>query len=123
MFCKTCGTVLDVNGLCINCDKKQQDKNVNAERQNELKIDVTGWRKEMKYDPRFCSVCGKLLLKRDRSGFVLVIRCDQCNSLIHEKCYMDHHISCHNLIGIVIESENNKEFETFTEDLERTRGY
>ncbi|MFW9903230.1 MAG: hypothetical protein ACFFFH_02775 [Candidatus Thorarchaeota archaeon] len=75
----------------------------------------------MKNDPRFCSVCGKLLLKRDRSGFVLVIRCDQCNNLIHEKCYMNHHISCHNLIGVIIESEANKDFKVFTEDLESTR--
>jgi phage FluMu protein Com len=75
----------------------------------------------MKNDPRYCSVCDKLLLKRDRSGFVLVIRCDQCNSLIHEQCYMNHHISCHNLIGVVIESEVNKEYKIFTEDLESTR--
>jgi hypothetical protein len=75
----------------------------------------------MKDDPRFCSVCDKLLLKRDRSGFVLVIRCDQCNNLIHEKCYMDHHILYHNLIGIVIESEANKEYGIFTEDLESTK--
>ena len=42
MFCETCGTVLNVNGLCINCDKKQQDKNVNTERQIELEIDLVG---------------------------------------------------------------------------------
>ncbi|MFX1515719.1 MAG: hypothetical protein ACFFC6_05375 [Promethearchaeota archaeon] len=38
MFCETCGTVLTPNGLCINCDKKQQIKDVNTETQIELDI-------------------------------------------------------------------------------------
>ncbi len=42
MFCKNCGTVLNVDGLCVNCDKKQQNKNLNPESQIELKLDVTG---------------------------------------------------------------------------------
>ncbi|UCG03467.1 MAG: hypothetical protein JSW11_05625 [Candidatus Heimdallarchaeota archaeon] len=71
----------------------------------------------MKNDSRFCSVCDKLLLKRDRSGFVLVIRCDQCKKLIHERCYLNHHLECHNLIGIVIESEVKKELNSFTDDI------
>lgn len=40
MFCKVCGTVLDVNSLCVNCDKEQQNKNTDTETQ--LKLDVTG---------------------------------------------------------------------------------
>ncbi|MFX0126394.1 MAG: C1 domain-containing protein [Candidatus Hodarchaeota archaeon] len=71
----------------------------------------------MKNDPRFCFVCGKLLLKRDRNGFVLVIRCDQCEKLIHERCYMDHHLIHHNLIGVEIESEVTK-LKSFAEDIE-----
>jgi len=42
MFCETCGTVLNVNGQCINCDKKQQDEKVNTERQMELELDLVG---------------------------------------------------------------------------------
>ena len=71
----------------------------------------------MKNDPRFCSECDKLLLKRDRSGFVLVIRCDQCKKLIHERCYFNHHLTYHNLVGVLIESEVKKELNTFTEDI------
>ena len=71
----------------------------------------------MKNDLRFCSVCDKLLLKRDKSGFVLVIRCDQCKNLIHERCYLEHHKMCHDLIGVVIESEVKKEVNPFTEEV------
>ena len=72
-------------------------------------------------DPRFCPECSKLLLKQDRSGFVLVIRCDQCKKLIHERCYLNHHLACHDLVGVIIESEATKELHLFTEDLEGTR--
>lgn len=71
----------------------------------------------MKNDPRFCSVCDKLLLKQDQTGFVLIIRCDQCKKLIHERCYLNHHLIDHNLIGVIIESEGKKELNTFTEDI------
>lgn len=67
----------------------------------------------MKNDLRFCSVCNKPLLKRDRYGFVLVVRCDQCNELIHDRCYLNHHLICHNLIGVVIESESEKGLTSF----------
>ncbi|MFX1515718.1 MAG: hypothetical protein ACFFC6_05370 [Promethearchaeota archaeon] len=72
----------------------------------------------MKNDPRYCPTCDKLLLKQDPSGFVLVIRCDQCKTLIHEKCYLNHHLMSHALIGVVIESEVNKEPNSLTEDIE-----
>jgi len=55
----------------------------------------------MNNDPRFCLVCEKLLLKQDRHGFVLVIRCDQCYHLVHERCYLEHHRKHHELIGII----------------------
>ena len=72
----------------------------------------------MKDDPRYCPICDRLLLKRDRSGFVLVIRCDQCKLLIHEKCYLNHHLICNNLIAVVIESEVEEGLNPYTEDLE-----
>ncbi|MFX0016670.1 MAG: C1 domain-containing protein [Promethearchaeota archaeon] len=71
----------------------------------------------MENDPRFCSICNKLLLKRDRFGFVLIIRCDQCNKLVHDRCYLDHHLTRHNLIGIIVESEAKKELSSFLEDI------
>ncbi|MFX0126393.1 MAG: hypothetical protein ACFFAE_22415 [Candidatus Hodarchaeota archaeon] len=42
MFCESCGTVLDVNSLCVNCDKKRQDKNIDSESPIELKLDIAG---------------------------------------------------------------------------------
>ncbi|MFX0182312.1 MAG: hypothetical protein ACFE95_04435 [Candidatus Hodarchaeota archaeon] len=62
----------------------------------------------MKHDLRFCPVCNTLLLKQDRYRFVLVTRCDKCNKLIHEKCYLNHHLDDHNLIGIVTELEDDQ---------------
>ena len=57
----------------------------------------------MKDDPRFCPVCNKLLLKQDRHRFVLIVRCDICYHLIHERCYLEHHIKQHELIGLITE--------------------
>ncbi len=68
----------------------------------------------MKDDPRFCVVCGKLLLKRDHYGFVLVIRCDQCYKLVHERCYLNHHIISHDLIGVITEQEDKKDLIFFS---------
>ncbi len=31
MFCETCGTVLNVHRLCINCEKNQQERNVDEQ--------------------------------------------------------------------------------------------
>lgn len=62
----------------------------------------------MKHDPRLCPVCNKLLLKQDRHRFVLVTRCDQCNSLVHDRCYLDHHLNEHKLIGIITELERDQ---------------
>ncbi len=62
----------------------------------------------MKDDPRFCLICTKPLLKRDTYGFVLVIRCDQCNKLIHERCYLEHHKRHHNLIGVITKDDDTK---------------
>ena len=59
----------------------------------------------MNFDPRFCPVCDKLLLKRDSKGFVLVIRCDKCHKLVHDRCYLDHHLKQHELIGVITEIE------------------
>ncbi len=63
----------------------------------------------MKDDPRFCSVCDKPLLKQDRFGFVLVTRCDQCNHLVHDRCYLAHHVNFHELIGVITELDDKKE--------------
>ena len=62
----------------------------------------------MKSDPRFCPICDKLLLKQDHKGFVLVLRCDQCNKLVHESCYLNHHISQHKLIAVITEVEEKE---------------
>ncbi len=67
----------------------------------------------MRSDPRFCSVFGKPLVKQDRNGFVLVIRCDKCNKLVHERCYLNHHLIFHDLIGIITEQYPEKEEKIF----------
>ncbi len=59
----------------------------------------------MKTDPRYCSVCMKLLLKQNLFGYVLLTSCDSCSEIIHEKCYLEHHRRKHNLIAIVFEEE------------------
>lgn len=106
MFCESCGTVLNADRQCVNCEKKQLKENV--EGQESLVAKLVGWGEMMKDDPRFCPVCDKLLLKKDPSGFVLVIRCDQCYKLIHERCYMNHHLIHHELIGVITEIEEPK---------------
>jgi hypothetical protein len=62
----------------------------------------------MNEDPRFCPVCDKLLLKQDHFRLVLIIRCDQCYKLIHERCYLNHHLIHHELIGVITEVEEKK---------------
>ena len=57
----------------------------------------------MERDSRFCSVCQTPLLKQDKFGYVLVLRCDQCPQMIHERCYLEHHIRDHELIAIITE--------------------
>ena len=67
----------------------------------------------MKNDPRFCSACGKPLLKQDRDGLVLVIRCEECHKLVHERFYLNHHLIFHGLIGIITEQYPEKEEKFF----------
>lgn len=57
----------------------------------------------MEKDSRFCSVCQTPLLKQDKFGYVLVTRCDQCIQMIHERCYLEHHIQEHELIAVITE--------------------
>ena len=57
----------------------------------------------MEKDSRFCSVCQAPLLKQDKFGYVLVTRCDQCSLIIHERCYLEHHIQEHELIAVITE--------------------
>lgn len=59
----------------------------------------------MKNDPRYCSACGKLLLKQDFFGYVLLRSCDSCEKIIHENCYLKHHQIEHDLIAVVIEEK------------------
>jgi len=59
----------------------------------------------MSRDIRYCSVCNRLLLKQDTTGFVLIIQCDQCTQYIHETCYLIHHQLHHDLIAIIPEEE------------------
>lgn len=40
MFCETCGTVLDVHGQCINCDKRQFEREIEAERQVDFRTEI-----------------------------------------------------------------------------------
>ena len=63
----------------------------------------------MKTDPRYCSVCKKLLLKQNLFGYVLLTSCDSCAEIIHEECYLEHHKQKHNLIAVIIE---DKEIQT-----------
>jgi hypothetical protein len=60
----------------------------------------------MSKDPRYCSVCRKLLLKQDEMGFVLLTSCDFCSEIIHEACYFEHHRKKHDLIAVIIEEPN-----------------
>ncbi|MHA1215428.1 MAG: hypothetical protein ACTSR2_08630 [Candidatus Hodarchaeales archaeon] len=59
----------------------------------------------MNDDPRLCPVCKRFLLRRDTSGFVLILRCDQCNQIVHERCYLEHHMNEHELIAIILEED------------------
>ncbi|MHA2174715.1 MAG: hypothetical protein ACXABI_07795 [Candidatus Hodarchaeales archaeon] len=59
----------------------------------------------MKTDPRYCSVCKKLLLKQNLFGYVLLTSCDNCSEIIHEDCYLEHHKRMHDLIAILIGDE------------------
>lgn len=69
----------------------------------------------MKNDSRYCPVCHKQLFKQDHRGFVLIIRCDQCNNLVHERCYLNHQILHHNLIAIkYIDLEEEEGVDTYT---------
>ena len=70
---------------------------------------------KMQRDPRRCHICNSFLLKQNRNGFVLIIRCDSCNTFVHEECYMLHHMKMHDLIGFVFESEI-PEFEIMLHD-------
>jgi hypothetical protein len=38
MFCRECGTVLNVHGQCVNCEKKQVEKDV--DRQERLALEL-----------------------------------------------------------------------------------
>ena len=68
----------------------------------------------MKNDPRYCSVCDKLLLKQDFFGYVLLTSCDSCDKIIHELCYMKHHRDMHDLIAVVVEEQEvMKQQQTF----------
>ncbi len=40
MFCETCGTVLNVHGLCVKCEKNQQERNVDE--QENLSVEAIG---------------------------------------------------------------------------------
>lgn len=42
MFCKVCGTVLDSNSECVNCEKKQSGTQSNSDRQTVIESKVTG---------------------------------------------------------------------------------
>lgn len=64
-------------------------------------------------DPRYCSVCKKLLLKQNQLGFVLLTSCDMCTKIIHDTCYFEHHRKEHDLIAIIVEEENMQK-ETYT---------
>ena len=59
----------------------------------------------MKNDPRYCSVCNKLLLKQNFFGYVLLRSCDSCDEIIHEACYMEHHQIMHELIAVIVEEK------------------
>ncbi|MHA1237034.1 MAG: hypothetical protein ACTSQ9_05170 [Candidatus Hodarchaeales archaeon] len=59
----------------------------------------------MKNDPRYCSVCEKLLLKQDLFGYVLLTTCDSCDKIIHEQCYMKHHREMHDLIAVIVDEQ------------------
>lgn len=59
----------------------------------------------MKKDPRYCSVCKKLLLKQNQFGYVLLTSCDRCSEIIHDECYLEHHRMMHDLIAVVVEDE------------------
>ncbi len=63
----------------------------------------------MDRDFRYCPVCNRLLLKQDKTGFVLILHCDQCTHYIHEDCYLEHHQIDHELIGIIPEEESQKD--------------
>ncbi|MHA2224878.1 MAG: hypothetical protein ACXAC8_06725 [Candidatus Hodarchaeales archaeon] len=65
----------------------------------------------MKNDLRFCDVCEKQLLKQDRYGFVLIVRCDFCFKLVHESCYLIHHQENHHLIAVIHESSEKVNIE------------
>ena len=106
MFCEECGTVLDAHGQCLKCDKEQSTENV--EQQENLNVKLVSWGEILVVDPRFCPVCRKLLLKQDRNRLVLVTRCDQCFKLIHERCYLKHHLLHHELIGVITDVEEPK---------------
>ena len=67
----------------------------------------------MKNDPRYCSVCEKLLLKQDLFGYVLLRSCDSCTAIIHEHCYMEHHQKVHNLIAIIVEEKDETKQQYF----------
>ena len=42
MFCESCGTVLNVHGQCVNCDKKQLKREINTEKQEAVSSEMVG---------------------------------------------------------------------------------
>ncbi len=42
MFCKECGTVLDVHGQCVNCQEKQLKMEMNTEKAVNACLEIVG---------------------------------------------------------------------------------